>query len=126
MNGNNPEKKSRIREIVLQLLEREEDQRVNSNDRITGLPVGKLKSGVAEKLAKDSGRPNMSNYEQVLSVETEESYLFMEVFWDLFLDRIITISTEWPGLPGVSQAYPQYWLRPDWKQNLEKARASNG
>ena len=84
---NNPkERKAKVKEILLAYL-----RQPNPNDISTPYrEVAKVKEQVAKRIAEWEGRS--STYEDALNREDDK--VFNEVFWDLFLEKVITLDTD--------------------------------
>jgi hypothetical protein len=92
-------RKQEIRKITLDILLGREKTTYESTQ------FAHLKSGVAEVMARRSstspGRLPLTGYPEL---SEQDALLLQEVFWDLFLDRIITI-----GLNPENPDFP--WFR---------------
>lgn len=110
MRTNMENRKVEIRAIVLDILFGKEPTQYGASQ------FGHLAHGVAEVMARRDtavpGRMSMGMYPELSS---GDKMILQEVFWDLFLDRVITI-----GLNADNPAYPWFRLHSSAEQNLKK------
>jgi hypothetical protein len=107
MSNRKSELQKIVEDIVFQRLKLQFPQRDLHNLKIEVSKVLETNAGTFDPLRSSGDRLSQSDRE-----------LVEEIFWDLFIERIITV-----GEDGMSRAEPSYRLHSEWRNNL-KRRAS--
>jgi hypothetical protein len=104
--------KSEIREIVLDILFGRERTEFGASQ------FGNLALGVAEVIARrDAITQNRMSDGRSLELSNSDKMIMHEVFWDLFIDRVITI-----GLDCNNREFPWFRLHSEAEENVKKSR----